>query len=379
MNFRVLAAVCLMGATTQVGCKSASEKQSAPVAAEYKMLDIGSSDCQVSSSYSASIRGRQDIEIKPQISGKLTKVLVKEGESVESGEVLFVIDQVPYKAALATAEASVAVAKSNLATAKLTFDSKSELFKAKVISEYEYNTAMNAMLTAEANLASAEATKVSAVNDLSYTEVKSPSKGVTGTIPHRVGAYVSPSMGDALTTVSDNSVMYVYFSIAENELLSLIRENGTKQEAIKNFPELGLMLSDRSTYETKGKLSTISGVIDQSTGAVSLRAEFANPKGLLHSGATGNVIITRSRKGAMVIPQAATFELQNKTFVYKVIDEKACSSAVEIEKVNGGTTYIVTSGLELGDVIIAEGAGLVREGTAVARAKSNSTDNKTEK
>ncbi len=388
VNFKQVAALSCLSLAALAGCKSSSEESAAPKAAEYKMQTIATSDCQVSQSFSASIRGEQDIEITPQVAGKLTKVNIEEGERVAKNQVLFVVDQVPYIAALERAKAAVVVAESQLATASLTFDSKSELFKAGVISQYEYKTAENALLTAEANLANAKAEKISAANDLSYTEVKSPSAGITGTIPYRVGTYVSAMMLTPLTTVSNNSTMYVYFSLAENDLLALLRKYGSKSEAIKNFPELSLTLGDGSLYEHKGKLSTISGVIDPSTGAVSLRAEFPNENELLHSGASGNVVLTTPRDSVIIIPQAATYELQNKSFVFKVVDGKASSTAVEITKVNGGKQYIVESGLAVGDVIISEGAGLVREGTAVVAASEksqatpqvvNKADNQSEK
>lgn len=332
---------------------------------EYQFLTVEPADRTLSSSYSATIRGRQDIEIYPQVSGTLTKVSVTEGERVKRGQALFIIDQVPYQAALQTAEANVESAEATLATAKLTYESRQELYKENVVSEFDLTTAKNSMLAAKAQLAQTKAQQLNASNNLSYTVVKSPADGVVGTLPYRVGALVSPSIPQPLTTVSDNSDMYVYFSMTENQLLDLIREYGSKDKALKQMPEIELQLNDKSIYPQKGYIESISGIIDPNTGAVSLRAVFSNKGGLLHSGGAGNVIVPVQKKGSIVIPQSATFELQDKVFVYKVVDGKAQSSPVQVTRVNGGKEFIVDSGLATGDVIVAEGVGLLREGTPV--------------
>ena len=187
--------------------------------AEYSVMTISTSDVTIPSTHSATIRGRQDIAIYPQVSGTISKVCVKEGEVVRQGQLLFIIDQVPYKAALQTAKANVAAAEASVATAQLTYDSKKELFAKNVVSQFDLQTSQNNLLTAKSQLAQAEAQLVNAANNLSYTEVKSPSNGVVGVLPYRVGALVSASIPQPLTTVSDNSDMYVYFSLTENQLL----------------------------------------------------------------------------------------------------------------------------------------------------------------
>ena len=352
-----------------VGCAAltASCKQ-APVAqmeAEYAVLKVSPSDKVLSTTYSATIRGRQDIDIYPQVSGFLTRLCVEEGQAVRKGQVLFIIDQVPYKAALETAVANVESAKAGLATAELTYNSKKELFAKKVVSEFDLKTAENSYLTAKAGLAQAKAQEVSARNNLSYTEVKSPSDGVIGTLPYRVGALVSASLPQPLTTVSDNSDMYVYFSMTENQLLDMTRRYGSKSKALEEMPAIGLILNDKSIYPSQGKIETISGVIDTSTGTVSLRAVFPNKEGLLQSGGAGNVVVPVQKRNCIVVPQAATYEVQDKVFVFKVVDGKAQSAPVEVTRVNGGKEYIVDKGLNVGDVIVAEGVGLLREGTPI--------------
>lgn len=333
--------------------------------AEYAVMTIATTDREIPINYSATIRGRQDIAIYPQVSGTIFELCVNEGQTVSKGQPLFIIDQVPYKAALQTAEANVAAAKAGVATAQLTYDSKKELYAKNVVSQYDLLTAENTLLTAKAQLAQAEAQRVNAANNLSYTVVKAPANGVVGTLPYRVGALVSASIPQPLTTVSDNSDVYVYFSMTENQLLNLTRQYGSIANTLKNMPDVQLVLNDGSVYDRTGRIESISGVIDTSTGSVQLRAVFPNADGLLHSGGAGSVIVPNIHKDCVVVPQVATFELQNKVYVYKVEDGKATSSMIDVEKINNGREYIVKSGLTPGDVIVAEGVGLLREGTPI--------------
>lgn len=356
---QVMVCICCV---TVLGCRQTPP----PVQeSEYEVLSLQPDDRTLTSTYSATIRGRQDIEIYPQVGGFLTQVCVVEGQQVKRGQTLFIIDQVGYQAALQTAEANVAAAEAALATAQLTYDSKQELFRQKVVSAFDLSTAKNALLTAQAQLAQTKAQEVNARNNLSYTVVKSPADGVVGTLPYRVGALVSSAMAEPLTTVSDNSDMYVYFSMTENQLLGMIRQYGSKDEALKNMPPITLLLNDKSEYTGKGRIESISGVINRSTGTVSLRAVFPNPAGLLYSGGNGNVLIPVVKKHCLVIPQTATYDLQDKVFVYKVVDGKAQSAPVSVTRVNGGKEYVVEEGLSEGEVIVAEGVGLLREGTPV--------------
>ena len=198
---------CCMAA---VGCKQAPMTMDP---GEYAVMTIATTDREIPSNYSATIRGRQDIAIYPQVSGTISQLCVNEGQKVAKGQTLFIIDYVPYKAALQTAEANVEAAKAGVATAQLTYDSKKELFARNVVSQFDLSTANNNLLTAKAQLAQAEAQRVNAANNLSYTVVKAPTDGVVGTLPYRVGALVSASIPQPLTTVSDNSEMYVYFSM----------------------------------------------------------------------------------------------------------------------------------------------------------------------
>lgn len=357
----------LIGLVSMTSCK---KQQSQMVATPHKTMTVETQSRELTTNYSATIRGRQDIEIYPQVGGTLQKLCVTEGQRVKKGQILFIIDQVPYKAALTTAEANVKAAEAALATAQLNFDSRKRLYDQQVVSDFDLRKAENDLLSAKAALEQAKAQRINAANNLSYTTVMSPADGVVGTLPYRQGALVGSSMPQPLTTVSDNDEMYVYFSMNETSLLEMIREYGSPEEAIKKMPSIQLQLSDGSILPDSGRVESISGVIDRTTGSVTLRAAFPNKNHLLHAGSSGNVIIPTYYNNCIVIPQEATVELQDKVLVYKVVDGKAQSTQITVAPINDGREYIVLDGLKQGETIIAEGAGLVREGTPVGQAST---------
>ena len=363
VNKKWLRLIGIVGCTVwMASCKQATD---AGVKPSFAIMEVKAADKELSTSYSATIRGRQDIDIYPQVSGTIEKLCVTEGQTVRRGQLLFVIDQIPYRAALKTAVANVEAARAAMATAELTYNSNKELYAQKVVSEFSLKTAENTYLTAKAQLTQAEAQEVNARNNLSYTEVKSPSDGVVGALPYRAGALVSANIPYPLTTVSDNSDMYVYFSMTENQLLALTRQYGSMDEALKNMPEVELILNDNSVYNKKGVIESISGVIDRQTGTVMARVVFPNESRLLHSGASGTIVVPSIYKDCIAIPQGATVQMQDKVVVYKVVDGKAVSTLITVAGINDGREYVVLSGLQSGDEIISEGAGLVREGTQV--------------
>lgn len=357
----------LVAAMTVTACSSkgdskgdvAQQGQSA-----YQFMKVKKGDRTLNLSYSATIRGKQDVAIMPQVGGTITKVCVTEGQQVRAGQTLFIIDQVPFQAALRTAEANVQAAKAQLATAKLNYDSQKELFNQQVVSQHTLSTAENGYLTAQAGLAQAEAALVNARNSLSYTMVKAPANGQVGNLPYRTGDLVSPQIPTPLTTVSDNSEMWVYFSMTENQFLNFTREYGSMSAAASQMPAVSLLLKDGTTYEETGKIESVSAVIDRSTGTVTCKAVFPNPNGLLHSGLSGTVQIPTLYKDVVIVPQSATVSQQDKYLVYQVgKDGMAEGTLVEVAPINDGKEFIVTKGLKEGDEILATGAGLVRPGT----------------
>ena len=331
----------------------------------YETLEVSLSDRTLSTGYSAAISGVQTVEIRPQVSGMITEIMIEEGESVRKGQVLFVIDQTPYKAAYEIVAANVKSAEAALSTAQLIYNSNKNLYEQDVVSEFDLMTAQNDLTDAQARLALCKAEEVNAGNNLSYTEVRSPVNGVASMIPYRVGALVSSSISQPLVTVSDDSKVYAYFSMAENQMLDMVQQYGSLANAIKQMPEVELTMSNGQKYQHTGKINAISGTISESTGAVSLRAVFDNRNHLLRNGGSGTIIIPTTLTNSIVIPQAATYELQDRIFVYKVVDGKASSTEIRVAPQNNGTEYIVTAGLSVGDVIVAEGAGLIKEGTPI--------------
>ena len=357
------AAATLMAAAlvTSASCSGNGDnaaQQQAP-APQIGTQTIAYSDIDLSQSYPATIKGKTDIEIRPQVSGFVTQVLVDEGQHVSKGQTLFVLDQVQFQAAVDQAAAAVAAAQTAVKSAQMTADQKQALFDKNIISEYENQLAKNDLANAKSNLATANAALTSARKNLAYTVVTAPSAGVIGSIPFREGSLASPSMTQPLTTVSDNSQVYAYFSLTEKDILNMT-ENGAKplQQQIAEMPAVKLQLADGTIFPVEGKVATVSGVIGTGTGAATVRALFDNPGGMLRSGSTGQIVIPVQEKNAIVIPQKATFELQDRKFVYVVNDSnKVVSTPITISKVDDGKIYVVTSGLEPGNVIAVEGVG----------------------
>lgn len=322
---------------------------------------------ELNSAYPATIKGQQDIEIRARVSGYITKLCVDEGAVVHKGQPLFLIDAVPYQKAVQAAEAAVEVAKANVATTQLTVDSKTELHAQNIISDYDLQTAKNSLASAKAALAQAEAQLASAHNDLSYTTITSPSDGVVGTIPFRVGSLVGTTTQEPLTVVSDINKMFVYFSMNEKQLLALTRQkDGSVNSMIGAMPEVQLQLADGTMYPAKGKIETLSGVIDLSTGAVQMRATFPNAQRLLRSGGTGTVLIPSVLDSALLIPQSATYEMQDKKFVYVLGDSsKVKNTEITVFPLDNGKQYVVTSGLKPGEQVVVEGVATLRDGMPI--------------
>ena len=329
------------------------------------VMVVSSRPVEFQETYSAAIRGRQDVDIIPQVSGRITRLCVKEGERVRTGQVLAVIDQVPYQAALRTARANVSAAQAKAETARIELQGKQALFDEQVISDYELSLARNQLAVALAELEQAKAQETDARNNLSYTEIKSPSNGVVGTLPFRIGALVSPGIAQPFTVVSDNSEMYVYFSVSENKLRQFRARYGSIDKMIAEMPEVSLQLNDGTPYGQKGYIETVSGVVNPTTGAVQIKALFPNPDRELLSGTIGNVILQGVNTDAILVPMTATVELQDKIITYRLKNGKAEAAYLTVDRLNDGNYFVVKQGLSVGDTIITEGVGLVKEGMIV--------------
>jgi len=321
---------------------------------EYPVVEVKTSDAEMKTTYPATINGIQDVEIRPKTSGFLTQINVTEGQTVQAGQLLFVIDNETFQAQVRQAQATVNTAQSQVNTAKLTYENSKQLFDSHVIGQYELQTAENAYSSAQAQLAQAQAVLASAREALSYCYVKSPAKGVVGTLPFKKGALVSGS--NVLTHVSDISEMEVYFSMTEKDMLAMSKGDGGLKGAIEQFPGVRLQLADGSLYAYEGHVAAISGVIDQATGSVQLKARFPNPESLLKSGGSGTIIIPRQNTGAIIIPQSVVMQVQDKKFVYLLGDSnKVAYTEIKVDPQNDGVNFIVTDGLKVGDKYVTNG------------------------
>lgn len=340
-------------------CGNKQQAQQGMQAPEIAVETIQPADASYQNSYPATVKGKTDIAIRPQVTGFITKVHVDEGQHVRKGQTLFTLDQVQFNAAVEQAQANVNSASSAVSTAEITERNKKMLLDKNIISETEWQLAANQLAQAKAALAQAQAALTTAKKNLAYTVVTAPSDGVVGTIPNREGSLASPSSQQPLTTVSDNSQVYAYFSLGEKDILELTEGGNASVDAgVKALPKVKLQLADGSIYPLEGTVATVSGVIDNSTGAASARALFDNPSGMLRSGNTGQIIIPRVSHDAIVIPQKATYELQDLRYVYTLNDSNiTVPTAITIEPYNDGKTYVVTSGLKPGDRIVTEGVG----------------------
>ena len=331
---------------------------------EYAVRTIGASSADLETSYPATFKGMQDVEIRPKVAGFITKIYVKEGQNVSAGQVLFEIDNATYQAAVRQATASVNTAQASVNTAKLTYENTQQLHQNRVVGDYELQTARNAYESAKAGLAQAQAGLANAKELLSFCYVKSPASGVVGTLPLKVGALVSTM--SVLTTVSNNSQMEVYFSVTEKDALDMTKDAGSQNAAVEKFPPVKLQLADGSIYAHEGKVTKMSGVIDASTGSVQLIALFPNPDRLLKSGGSGAIVVPNDHTGAIVIAQSCVSEVQNKKFVYVLGQgNKVKYTEITVDPQNDGQTFVVTSGLKVGDKYVTNGITKLSEGMEI--------------
>lgn len=367
MNKKIWIPICLLAVLLLAGwlIYSPSDKEEGPDEA-YRTLTIKLQDYTVTREFTAKIETENPAAIRPQVSGKITKICVKEGARVKKGQPLFVIDQVPYQAAVRNAEAKVVSAKAQLATARQNLEGKEELYRQHVVGDFDLNKARNTKAEAEGALAEAQANLETARNELTYTVVTSPSDGVLSMIEYRVGELVAPSMETELTNVTDPRRLFAYISMSEKTLHDLTNlYKCSVSDLISTLPEVSLVTYWGKELNQKGHINAISGNVEESTGSVILRASFENSEDLFRNGSNGTIIMPYELKNVIVIPQEATYDILNKLFVYQVVDGVAKACEIKVFPYDNGKDYVVTEGLKAGDVIIAEGAGMVKDGMQV--------------
>ena len=355
---------------TSCGNKNDKSAQAggAPQVKEYKTLVLETKSATLNTDYPASIQGQQNIEIRPRVEGYIDKIFVDEGAVVKAGQPLFKISAPEYEQQVRTATASIKSAQADLSSAKLAVNKVKPLVEKGIISKYDLESAQYTYESALASLAQANAALVNAKTNLGYTTVTSPVNGVVGSIPFRLGSLVSSNTTEPLTTVSSIGNVFAYFAMNEKALLNFTKNGSgaSLADKIKQLPAVSLLLSDGSIYPEKGRIETVNGLINTETGSVNIRARFPNPKGIIRSGSSTTVRIPNEVKDVILIPQSATFELQDKIFAVTVgKDGKTKNVAITKLETPAGNYYVVTEGLKAGDQIVLEGVASLKDGSEI--------------
>lgn len=358
------------------GAKDDKAAQAAAAANQvktYKVLQIQPTDATLNTDFPASIQGQQNIEIRPRVDGYIDKIYVDEGAVVKAGQLLFKINAPQFEQEVRTAAASIKSAEAEVSAAKMAVTKVKPLVEKDIISKYELEAAEYAYQAALATLAQARAALANARTNLGYTSVKSPVNGVVGSIPFRLGSLVSGSNAEPLTTVSSIGNVYAYFAFNEKMLLEFNKDaKGSFAERIKDLPSVSLLLANGSLYEHKGRIETVNGLINTATGSVNVRANYPNPNGLIRSGSSATVRIPSQVKGGILIPQSATFELQDKRFAAVVgADSITKHVQITIQQNTAGLFFVVDKGLKTGDRVVLEGVSGLKDGTKIKPVAAN--------
>ncbi|RYJ37566.1 Efflux transporter, RND family, MFP subunit [Flavobacterium anhuiense] len=371
-SFLSILAASLIIASCGKNDKSA-QAGGAPQIKEYKTVILQPESATLNSDFPASIQGQQNIEIRPRVEGYIDKIFVDEGAVVKAGQPLFKISAPEYEQQVRTAAASIKSAQADVSSAKLAVNKVRPLVEKGIISKYDLESAQYTYESAVASLAQANAALVNAKVNLGYTTVTSPVNGVVGSIPFRLGSLVSSNTAEPLTTVSSIGNVYAYFAMNEKTLLNFTKDAGASlNQKLKSMPAVSLLLSDGSTYDQKGNIETVNGLINTETGTVNVRARFPNPKGIIRSGSSTTVRIPKEVKDGIIIPQSATFELQDKMFAVVLgKDGKTKNANITVLENTAGNYYVVTSGLQAGDQIVLEGVASLKEGTEIKAQKQS--------
>ncbi|MBP3822527.1 MAG: efflux RND transporter periplasmic adaptor subunit [Bacteroidaceae bacterium] len=351
-----------------IGC---GEQAPSSATQHYETLTVARQDYTQSRKFMARIESQQRITIRPVVGGILTKVYVSEGAQVRKGDPMFIIDQAPYIAAVDEAQAQLSTARATLSTAELNLRGKEQLFAQQMVGEFDLQRARHAKEEAAAQVEAAQAQLARARTDLGYTTITSPAYGRLGIINFREGQFIDPAMELPMATLSANSHIYAYTSLSEKQLDDLYDDYGccSSQELLGKLPAVALQTTWGDELPQKGSIDAVSGSADLVTGTVLIRASFENTPELFRNGSNGYLVLPSTLRGVFIIPQEATTHIQDKYFVYRVVEGKAVSTEVTGMAADDDEYFVVTSGLADGDVIIAEGVGLVREGATVAQEK----------
>lgn len=349
---------------TSCGSEKQNSHEQAPQ--KYPTLVVNRQDIKLESVYPVTVKGKEDIEIRPRIDGFIDAIYIDEGSVVRKGQALFKINSPQAEQSLTTAKASVQSAQAQVNIAKVDVNRIRPLAEKNIVSMVQLETAESTYQSALANLAQAEAALKNAQATMSWTNVTSPVDGLIGTIPFRQGSLVNS--GNALTTVANTSNVFAYFSLNEKELSAFLDnlEGNTQAEKIRNAPDVILTLADGTMYEHSGKIETITGSINSTTGTASFRAEFPNKEGKLRSGISGRISIPKQIENAIVVPQKATYAQQNKTLIYLVQSDSVVQRVISVLPTPDSKSYVVTDGLKDGDRVVSDGIVTLSHGKKIS-------------
>ncbi|WP_372751006.1 efflux RND transporter periplasmic adaptor subunit [Labilibaculum sp.] len=348
-------------------CNNSQHQQAAQGPMPFPVESATKSNVTVYNEYAANIEGEQNIEIRAKVDGFVDKIYIDEGAEVKKGQMLFKLSSQTLNQQVNAAKANIEVAKAQLVSAQVEVDKITPLVQKNIISAVQLQTAESSLNAAKAQLIASQANYMNAKENLDYTFIKSPVDGIIGSIPYRIGSLVGRSEAQPLTTVSNISNVYAYFTLNEKQLLQFNRQlNGNSiASKIKELPEVELILADGSTYDHKGKIETINGMVNPRTGSISYRAIFPNPANLLRSGSSGKVKMPSIENNIIMVPQKATYEMQGKKFVYLVNKE----NKVQAKEVSISTSidekFIVQNGLNEGETFVTDGLIKLREGMLI--------------
>lgn len=348
-------------------CSPGQQAPPAPAPPALPVSTVVSGNQTTYQEYPASIEGTVNVEIRPQVSGALDKVFVDEGAFVSAGQPIFKINEQPYRAALNNALAALHAAQAAAGNAQLEVDKLTPLVANKVVSDYQLKTAKAAYQVAVANIESAKANVSTAQINLGYTLIKAPVSGYIGRLIKKQGSLVSPQDVDALTQLSDVHDVHVYFSLGEKDFVAFKEQypGASLKDKLANLPAVALLLSDNSEYAKQGHIDMIDGQFDKTTGAITLRASFSNPQGLLRSGNTGKIRLSLPHKDALIVPESATVEMQDKIFVWAVADSNKVKKLPITIEGRSGNNYLVKDGIKAGDRIVLSGIDKLQEGAVI--------------
>jgi membrane fusion protein (multidrug efflux system) len=354
------------------GCSSKPQTQQAPPPPSLPVAAVTAGTQTTYQEYPASIEGVVNVEIRPQVSGALDKVFVDEGAFVSAGQPIFKINEQPYRAALNNAIAALHAAEATQLNSQLEIDKLTPLVENKVVSDYQLKTAKATNQVAKANIEQAKANIATAQINVGYTLIKAPVSGYIGRLLKKQGSLVAPTDVDALTQLSDVHDVRVYFSLGEKDFINFKEQypGQTLGEKLKQLPSVSLLLADGTEYAKQGKIDMIDGQFDKNTGAITVRASFANPQGLIRSGNTGKVRLSLEHKDALIIPESATVDMQDKVFVFTVGDSSKVKKAAITIVGKNGDNYLVKDGVKVGDQIVLSGVDKLQEGMVIQPQKA---------